>query len=127
MIFVIVKCPPGYCGDRTMRVSKQQVVDNRTRILDAALALFSEKGFGGAPVAEVMRKAGMTHGGFYNHFDSKDELEVQACALAFSFGQRAVASIADVPAGPARRAQAPDKSVHERKQRYYPAAGPSLP
>jgi TetR/AcrR family transcriptional repressor of nem operon len=57
-----------------MKVSREQVVENRRRILDAAARLFRERGFDNVTVAEVMSAAGLTHGGFYGHFDSKEAL-----------------------------------------------------
>ena len=57
-----------------MRVSREQMAENRRRILDAAGRLFREKGFDAVTVAEVMKAAGLTHGGFYGHFSSKDDL-----------------------------------------------------
>jgi TetR/AcrR family transcriptional regulator, transcriptional repressor for nem operon len=57
-----------------MKVSREQVAENRRRILDAAGQLFRERGFENVTVAEVMSAAGLTHGGFYGHFDSKDAL-----------------------------------------------------
>jgi len=57
-----------------MKVSREQVVENRRRILDAAAQLFRERGFDSVTVAEVMSAAGLTHGGFYGHFESKEAL-----------------------------------------------------
>jgi TetR/AcrR family transcriptional regulator, transcriptional repressor for nem operon len=57
-----------------MKVSREQVTENRKRILDAAARLFRERGFDNVTVAEVMTAAGLTHGGFYGHFDSKEAL-----------------------------------------------------
>ena len=67
-----------------MRVSREQMLANRLRILDAASRLFREKGFDAVSVAEVMKAAGLTHGGFYGHFDSKDDLVAQAIAHIFT-------------------------------------------
>lgn len=67
-----------------MRVSREQMQANRLRILDAASRLFREKGFDAVSVAEVMKAAGLTHGGFYGHFDSKDDLVAQAIAHIFT-------------------------------------------
>jgi TetR/AcrR family transcriptional repressor of nem operon len=50
------------------------MAQNRLRILDAASELFRDKGFDAVTVAEVMNAAGLTHGGFYGHFSSKDDL-----------------------------------------------------
>jgi TetR/AcrR family transcriptional repressor of nem operon len=69
-----------------MRVTREQMQANRTRILDAAGWLFREKGFDAVSVAEVMKAAGLTHGGFYGHFESKDDLIAQAIAHIFSGG-----------------------------------------
>lgn len=69
-----------------MRVTREQMQANRTRILDAAGRLFREKGFDAVSVAEVMKAAGLTHGGFYGHFESKDDLIAQAIAHIFSAG-----------------------------------------
>ena len=63
-----------------MKVSREQVAENRQRILDAAAKLFRERGFENVTVAEVMSAAGLTHGGFYGHFDSKDALIEAAMA-----------------------------------------------
>lgn len=60
-----------------MRVTREQVKANRTRILDAAGTLFREHGYDGIGVADIMKRAGLTHGGFYGHFDSKDDLSAQ--------------------------------------------------
>jgi TetR/AcrR family transcriptional repressor of nem operon len=65
-----------------MKVSQEQKAQNRDRILTAAARLFREKGFDAVSVAEVMKAAGMTHGGFYGHFQSKDDLVAQAIAHA---------------------------------------------
>lgn len=63
-----------------MKVSREQMAENRQRILDAAGRLFREKGFDAVSVAEVMKAAGLTHGGFYGHFGSKDDLVAQTLA-----------------------------------------------
>lgn len=67
-----------------MRISKEAAAANRARVLDAAARLFREKGVDGIAVADLMRAAGMTHGGFYNHFDSKEELAAAAFKAAFA-------------------------------------------
>lgn len=63
-----------------MRVSREKMAENRRRILDAASRLFRDKGFEAVSVAEVMKAAGLTHGGFYGHFGSKDDLVAQTLA-----------------------------------------------
>ncbi|QYN33869.1 TetR/AcrR family transcriptional regulator [Pseudonocardia sp. DSM 110487] len=53
-------------------------------MLHAASQMVRERGVDGVTVPEVMATAGLTHGGFYRHFDSKDALVAQACAAAFT-------------------------------------------
>ncbi|MDY0884790.1 TetR/AcrR family transcriptional regulator [Dongia soli] len=65
-----------------MKVSREQAAANRERIVETAARLFREKGFDGIGVADLMKSAGMTHGGFYGHFASKDSLAAEACARA---------------------------------------------
>lgn len=62
-----------------MKVSKEQFAENRQKILAAAVHAFKEQGIDAASVAEIMKAAGLTHGGFYGHFKSKDDLFAQAC------------------------------------------------
>ncbi|GLR63228.1 TetR/AcrR family transcriptional regulator [Marinospirillum insulare] len=62
-----------------MRVSREQAAENRKKIIAVAAKLFREKGFDGIGVAGLMKAAGLTHGGFYGHFDSKEDLMAQAC------------------------------------------------
>ena len=57
-----------------MRITKEKKQENYERIIATASALFRERGFDGVGVAELMERAGLTHGGFYNHFRSKEDL-----------------------------------------------------
>jgi TetR/AcrR family transcriptional repressor of nem operon len=63
-----------------MKVSREQVALNRERIVETAARLFREKGFDGIGVADLMKGAGLTHGGFYGHFESKEALLAEACS-----------------------------------------------
>jgi TetR/AcrR family transcriptional repressor of nem operon len=63
-----------------VRVTREQAVANREKILEVAGALFRERGFDGIGVAEIMERAGLTHGGFYGHFASKDDLAAEITA-----------------------------------------------
>lgn len=65
------------------RVSREQADSNRVAITDAASRLFRERGIHGVSVSDLMAAAGLTHGGFYGHFDSKDSLAAEACRFAF--------------------------------------------
>jgi TetR/AcrR family transcriptional repressor of nem operon len=86
-----------------MRITKQQADDNKARVVETAARLFREKGFEGASVAELMHASGLTHGGFYNHFDSKQELEAAACAHVFDQSAAAIEAIAAIADPEARR------------------------
>ncbi|GGF19027.1 TetR family transcriptional regulator [Aliidongia dinghuensis] len=57
-----------------MRITKEKKRENHERIVAIASELFREHGFDGVGVAELMERAGLTHGGFYNHFRSKEDL-----------------------------------------------------
>ncbi len=74
-----------------MKVSREKMAENRTRILEEAGRLFRERGFESASVSEVMKAAGLTHGGFYGHFGSKDDL------IAESLAHMLTASLAEPP------------------------------
>jgi TetR/AcrR family transcriptional repressor of nem operon len=63
-----------------MRLTQAESEQNRKQILEAAGRLFRARGFDGVGVDGLMKAAGFTHGGFYNHFASKEELEVKASA-----------------------------------------------
>ena len=65
-----------------MRVTREQAEQNRQRIVEVAARLFRERGIGGIGVADVMKAAGLTHGGFYGQFASKDELAAEASSAA---------------------------------------------
>ena len=64
-----------------MRYPAKDTAARHERIVKEASRLFRERGFENVTVAEVMKAAGLTHGAFYAHFDSKDEL--QAAAVAY--------------------------------------------
>lgn len=67
-----------------MRVTKEKAAENRERILAEASRLFREKGFDGVGVDAIMEAAGLTHGGFYRHFRSKEDLATEATARALA-------------------------------------------
>jgi len=66
-----------------MRVSREQAAKNREHVIETASRLFREKGYSGIGVADLMKEAGLTHGGFYGNFASKEDLMGAACAHAF--------------------------------------------
>src|SRR6266404_2948082 len=65
-----------------MRKSREEAAETRKRIVRAAARQFREKGIAAAGLAELMKAAGLTHGGFYKHFTSKDQLVAETTAAA---------------------------------------------
>jgi len=64
------------------------------RIVDVAIRQLGEQGLSGAAVQRVMKEAGLTHGGFYSHFDSKADLVAEALAAALrAASERLFASV----------------------------------
>lgn len=61
-----------------MRYPAAETAEKHQRILDAATRMFRDRGFDRASVADIMKAAGLTHGSFYNHFESKSDL-ANAC------------------------------------------------
>jgi TetR/AcrR family transcriptional regulator, transcriptional repressor for nem operon len=67
-----------------MKVTRAQAQENRARVLEVAGRLFREKGLDGIGVDALMKGAGLTHGGFYANFESKEDLMAQACEHALA-------------------------------------------
>lgn len=63
-----------------MKKSKAETAETRKRIVQAAADAFRSNGIHATGVAEIMSAAGLTPGGFYRHFTSKDHLVAEACA-----------------------------------------------
>jgi TetR/AcrR family transcriptional repressor of nem operon len=82
-----------------MAWSKEHKARTRQHIVEVAAAAFRQRGLGGVGVAEVMGEAGLTHGGFYAHFGSKDELAAEAlrAAVAQTRGWLVAASAGAAP------------------------------
>ncbi|RKP46123.1 TetR/AcrR family transcriptional regulator [Pararobbsia silviterrae] len=78
-----------------MGVSRQQAAENRSAIVAAADKLFRERGVDAVGLAELMKAAGFTQGGFYNHFKSKDALVAAVMDKALTEGGATYASLID--------------------------------
>lgn len=65
-----------------MRVSREKAKENHERVIDTAAGLLREHGYDGIGVADLMKAAGLTQGGFYRNFASKDDLIVKATGRA---------------------------------------------
>ena len=90
-------------ADRTyapMPWPKEHKNETRERIVRAAAAVFRERGIAEVSVGEIMRRAGLTHGGFYAHFDSKDDLLEASVAQASVETSAFLASSAEKAANP---------------------------
>jgi TetR/AcrR family transcriptional repressor of nem operon len=66
-----------------MRLSKEDKARNRDNIVESAGRMFRTRGVDGVGIADLMKSAGLTHGGFYNHFPSKDALAAEVCRASF--------------------------------------------
>ena len=65
-----------------MRYSREHKQETHDRIVKKASVRLREKGAHGIGVADLMKEAGLTHGGFYAHFDSREALVIEAFAYA---------------------------------------------
>ncbi|WP_197418139.1 TetR/AcrR family transcriptional regulator [Sphingomonas sp. CCH13-B11] len=101
-------------GEAAMRVSQQEKARSRARIVDSASRAFRARGVEGASVGDVMKEAGLTHGGFYRHFESKDALLAAALEAAFA---EMIGRVTD-----GLQAEAPD-DVRRAFQTFYLSAG----
>jgi len=82
-----------------MKVSRKQVAENRERIVEQAARLFREHGAAGVGVGEITAAAGLTHGGFYRQFESKDALFAEACTAALHDAESELAKALERPEG----------------------------
>lgn len=71
-----------------MRVSRAQAEENRETVINVASRLFREHGFDGIGLKDLMKGAGLTQGGFYKQFSSKDDLAAQASRRAMESATR---------------------------------------
>jgi TetR/AcrR family transcriptional repressor of nem operon len=79
------------------RASKRE---HHREIVGVAASRFREDGIDQVGVADLMRDAGLTHGGFYRHFASRDELVAEAVERALHDGGQAMAAVAESPDDP---------------------------
>jgi TetR/AcrR family transcriptional regulator, transcriptional repressor for nem operon len=83
-----------------MRRSKEDKAASHERIVASAAARVRESGTFEPGVAEIMRAAGLTHGGFYKHFDSREELIEEAVRRALTENEPTVARMMQDPDDP---------------------------
>ena len=80
-----------------MGVSREQAAENRRAIVAAATRLFRQRGVEAVGLSELMKHAGFTQGGFYNHFKSKADLVAEVLASAIAEGIADFAKLARAP------------------------------
>lgn len=102
-----------------MRRSREDAARTRRRAVAAASRLFRERGIDAASVNDVMAELGMTGGGFYRHFESKDALAAEACAEAFAKSGLA--------RGPVHSAERIVRTYLSKAHRDAPGSGCPLP
>jgi TetR/AcrR family transcriptional regulator, transcriptional repressor for nem operon len=83
-----------------MRQSAEEKARTHERIVEIASARIREKGIEGPGVAEIMQAAGLTHGGFYKHFGSRDNLIAEAAEHAFAYADQTLDHHAHDPQDP---------------------------
>jgi TetR/AcrR family transcriptional repressor of nem operon len=83
-----------------MRVSRVQAEANREAVINVASRLFRERGFDGIGLKDLMKGAGLTQGGFYKQFESKDDLAALASRRALESATRRWSSVAASSADP---------------------------
>lgn len=82
-----------------MRVSREKAEANRRNVVDVASRLFRQRGYDGIGLADLMKGAGLTQGGFYKQFGSKDDLIVEASIEALKGGAGRWADLASNASG----------------------------
>lgn len=93
------------CTLLTMRYSLEHKAKNHENIVSVAARSFREHGGDSSGIGTVMKKVGLTKGGFYRHFKSKDDLFVEAVARALEETGKAMVEAAEAaPAGEGLRA-----------------------
>ena len=86
--------------DRRMGHSRADKREHHEQIVGVAASRFREDGVDGVGVADLMHDAGLTHGGFYRHFASRDQLVAEAVERALLDGGQAMAAVAESPHNP---------------------------
>jgi TetR/AcrR family transcriptional regulator, transcriptional repressor for nem operon len=83
-----------------MRQSRDEKARTHERIVELASARIREEGLNEPGVAEIMQAAGLTHGGFYKHFGSRDDLIAEAAQHAFAYADQTLDHHAHDPHDP---------------------------
>ena len=109
-----------------MRYSREHKLETHARIVKKASVRLREKGAHGIGVADLMKDAGLTHGGFYAHFDSREALVIEAFAHAMDRGNERWRKLAEQTA-PEKRLAAIVESYLTTAHRDDPGHGCAIP
>jgi TetR/AcrR family transcriptional repressor of nem operon len=109
-----------------MRYSREHKLETHARIVRKASVRLREKGAHGVGVADLMKEAGLTHGGFYAHFDSREALLIEAFADAMDRGTEHWRKLAEATA-PDKRLAAIVRSYLTPLHRDDPGHGCAIP
>lgn len=110
-----------------MPLSKEHKARTRGRIVAEATKAFRERGVSGTAIPDLMARAGLTHGGFYAHFGSKDALVAEACAVGFAEAARALMAETVRNTTPGQEMAAIIRAYLSRSHRDHPDAGCMVP
>ena len=109
-----------------MRYSKDHKQETHARIVKKASVRLREKGAHGIGVADLMKEAGLTHGGFYAHFDSREALVIEAFAFAMDRSIERWRKVAGQTTPPERLSTIVEYDL-SRQHRDYPGHGCAVP
>lgn len=109
-----------------MRYSKDHKAETHARIVAKAAVRLREKGLHGVGVADLMKDAGLTHGGFYAHFDSREALVIEAFSRTMDASIRNWRKLAETTP-PAKRLSAMVENYLSPQHRDAPGQGCAVP
>lgn len=109
-----------------MRYSREHKQETHDRIVKKASVRLREKGAHGIGVADLMKEAGLTHGGFYAHFDSREALVIEAFAYAMDRSMEHWKKLSEQTA-PEKRLQLMAETYLSPTHRDDPGHGCSIP
>lgn len=110
-----------------MPYTKEHKARTRKRIIEEAARAFRGRGVAGIGIPELMGRAGLTHGGFYAHFESKDALVAEACAEGFVDAAEALLAQTVAGARPGEELAAIIRAYLSRSHRDHPEQGCMIP
>ena len=112
---------------RWVPYTKEHKARTRKRIVAEATQAFRARGVAGIGIPELMGRAGLTHGGFYAHFESKDALVAEACAEGFAEAADALLAETVRNAPPGEEMAAIIRAYLSRAHRDHPEQGCMIP